>query len=89
MDRTLSVSWTKLTLLNENPPPGFLWPGGRLTKIQATTRPDFLLPEMWIGMSKAAKKQGWAVEKPKLDSPRKLRSMYFIDPKDEEHQETF
>ena len=49
VDRTFSVSWTKFTLLNEKPPPGFLWPGGRLTKIQATTRPDFLLPQMWIG----------------------------------------
>ena len=31
--------------------------GVRLTKIQATTRPDYLWPEIWIGMSKAAKKK--------------------------------
>ena len=39
-------------------------------------------------MSKAAKKQDWAVEKPKLDNAGKLRGIYFIDPEDEEHKET-
>ena len=59
-DRTLSDSWTgftKFALLNEKPLSGSLWSGRRLTKIQATTRPDCLWPEIWIGMSKAAKKQ--------------------------------
>ena len=46
-----------------------------LTKIQATTRPDYLWLEIWIGMSKAAQKekQERAVEKPKVDNARKLR----------------
>ena len=50
----------------------------RLTKIQATTRPHYLWPEIWIGMSKAAKKQEQqerAIEKPES----KLRGIYFID----------
>ena len=45
MDRTLSDSWTgfkKFTLLNEKPPPGYIWSGeDRLPKIQATTRPGY------------------------------------------------
>ena len=65
---TLSDSWTgftKFTLLSEKPLPRFLW---RLTRIQATTRPDYLWPEIWIGMSEAVKnqeKQECAIEKTK------------------------
>ena len=68
-----------------------MWSAERLTKIQATTRPDFLWPEIWIGISKAVKKQekqAWAVEKPKLDNARKLKGIYFVDPEDEEYKET-
>ena len=59
----------------------------RLTKIQATTRPDCLWLESWIDTSKAAKKQDkqeWAIEEPKLDSGRKLKGVYFIDREAEE-----
>ena len=55
-------------------------PGERLTKIQATTRPDYLWPETWSGMSKAAqkkKKQQWATEKPKLDNARNTERRVF------------
>ena len=45
----------QFTLLSEKPPEGFLWSGGRLTKQQATSRPDYLWPEPWRGMSKNAK----------------------------------
>ena len=47
---------------------GKMWPGGGLTKMQATARPDYLWPEIWIGSWKAAEKQekqDWAMEKPK------------------------
>ena len=57
----------------------FIWSRERLTKIQATTRPDYLWAEIWIGMSKAAQKkekQEWAIEKPELDNARKLRGIY-------------
>ena len=44
-----------------------MWSGaGRVTKIQATSRPDYLWPEIWIGMSKAVvdkEEQEWAFEK--------------------------
>ena len=55
--------------------------------------PDLIIcwPEIWIGTSKGAKKQGkqdWALEKPKLDNAQKLRGIYFIYPEDEEFKET-
>ena len=84
--RDLSDSWTgfpQFTLLSEKPPEGYKWSGMRLTKRQATSRPDHLWPELWRGMSKNAKlreKHKWAIEKPKLDNARKLRGIYFVDP---------
>ena len=64
---------------------------GRLTKRQATSRPDQSWPELWRGMSRNAKlreKHKWAIEKPKLDNARRLRGIYFIDPEDKEFKET-
>ena len=63
----------------------------RLTKRQATSRPDHLWPELWRGMSKNAElreKHEWAIEKPKLDNARRLRGIFFIDPEDKEFKET-
>ena len=60
-----SLYWTK------NLQMGAHGPGERLTRIQATWRPDHLSPEIWLGMWKAAQrreKQQWAIEKPKLDN---------------------
>ena len=91
--RDLSDSWTgftQFTLLSEKPPEGYMWSGERLTKRQATSRPDHLWPELWRGMSKNAKlreKHKWAIEKPKLDNARRLRGIYFIDPEDMEFKE--
>ena len=68
-----------------------MWSCGRLTKRQATSRPDHLWPELWRGMSKNAKlreKHKWAIEKPKLHNARRLRGIYFIDPEDKEFKET-
>ena len=68
----------------------FVIQGKGLTKIQATTRPDYVWPEIWSGMSKAAEKkekQEWTIEKPKLDNARKLRDIYFIKPEDGEYKE--
>ena len=84
--RDLSGSWTgftQFTLSKEKPPEGYMWSWERLTKRQATSRPDHLWPELWRGMSKNAElreKHKWAIEKPKLDNARKLRGIYFIDP---------
>ena len=55
--------WTgfkKFTTLYEKAPTGYMWSEERLTKIQATTRPDHLSPEMWSGMSTAAQRRGKA-----------------------------
>ena len=90
----MSDSWTgftQFTLLEEKPPDRFLWSGVRLTKRQATSRPDHLLPELWRGLARNAKlreKHKWAIEKPKLDNARRLRGIYFIDPEDKEFKET-
>ena len=89
----LSDSWrgfTKFTLLKETHPKGYMWSGKRWTKIQTTTRPDYVWPEVWTKIGEAAqnrKKQEWAKEKTKLDNARKLRGIYFIDPDDEEYSE--
>ena len=64
-----------------------MWSGRGLTKIQATTRPDHVWPEVWAKIGEAAQnreKQEWAKEKPKLNNARRLRGTYFIDPDDEE-----
>ena len=92
--RDLSDSWTgftQFTLLDEKPPDGYTWSGGRLTRKQVTSRPDHLWPELWKSMGKNAKlkeKQKWAEEKIHLDNARKLRGIYFIDPEDKEYKET-
>ena len=92
--RDVSDSWTGLTqftLLDEKPPDGYMWSGGRLTKRQATSRPDHLWPDHWAKLGRNAKlkeKQKWSIEKPKLDNARRLRGIYFIDPEDKELKET-
>ena len=68
-----------------------MWSGGRLTKIQTTTRPDHVWPEVWTKIGKAAQnreEQEWKNEKPKLDNARRLRGIYFIDPDDQDYKET-
>ena len=66
---------TPFTLLSEKPPEGYIWSGVRLTKRQATSRPDHLWPELWRGMSKNAKlreKHQWAIDKSKLNNAIKI-----------------
>ena len=63
----------------------------RLTRIQTTSRPDNVWPDMWKHMSDAANrkaKQKSAVEKPKLNNARQLRGIYFIDLEDDEFKLT-
>ena len=63
----------------------------RLTKRQATSRPDHLCPELWEKMGRNVKlkeSQKWSHEKPQLDNAQKLRGIYFIDPEDKEFKET-
>ena len=68
-----------------------MWSGGRLTRKQLTSKPDYLWPELWTKLGRNAQlkeRQKWSHEKPKLDNARKLRRIYFIDPEDEEFKET-
>ena len=56
-NRSLSDSWegfTKFTLLKEKPPKGFLWSRRRLTKIQASTRPENVWLKVWTQFLRAA-----------------------------------
>ena len=79
LNRSLSDSWkvfTKFTLLKEKTPKENVWSGERLTKVQTTSRPDHVWPEVWTKIGKAAQnreKQEWKNEKPKLDNVRRLR----------------
>ena len=55
--RDLSDSWTgftQFTLLSEKSPDGYMWSGWRLTKRQATSRPDHLWPELWTKLARNA-----------------------------------
>ena len=78
-NRSLSDSWsrfTKFTLLKEKLPKGKkMWSRRRLTKIQATTRPESVawsVDQNWKASQKRDK-QEWAMEKPKLDNSRRWR----------------
>ena len=85
------TGFTQFTQLEEKPPEGHMWSGGRLTKLKTTSKPDHLWPEIWKSMGRNAKlkeKHQWSHEQPKLDNARKLRGIYFIDPEDEEFKET-
>ena len=68
--RDLSDSWTGFTQFTrcEKHPEGYMWSGERLTKRQATSRPDHLWPELWTKLGRNAQqreKHKWAIEKPK------------------------
>ena len=87
---TSRTGFTRFTILDEKPPDGYTWSGRRLTRIEKTSRPDTLWPEIWKDMSDASKrkeKQKWAIEKPRLHKARKLRGIYFFDQADEEFKD--
>ena len=91
----MSDSWTgftQFTLLDVKNPDGCVWSGERLTKRQATSRPDHLWPELWTKLGRNAQlkeRQKWSHEKTKLHNARRLRGIYFIDLEDKEFKETF
>ena len=91
--RDLSDPWTgftQFTLLEEKPPNGYMWSGGRLTRKQPTSRLDHLWPELWDKMGKNAKlkeKQNWSHEKLHQENARLLQGIYF-SPEDKEFKET-
>ena len=66
-------------------------PGERLRKLQETSRPENMWPEVRSKMSKYFRKKRKTVldkEKPNLDSARKLRGISSVDPEDMEFKET-
>ena len=68
-------SFTKYTPLKEENSQNIYVVRERLTKIQTTTRPDHVWPEVWTKIGKAAQnleKQELGREKPKLDYARRL-----------------
>ena len=89
-NRELSDAWTsftRFTVLDEKPPEGYTWSGGRLTRKQKISRPDNVWPDIWKRMSDAAIRkamQKWAIAKPKFDNARRLRGIHFIEPEDED-----
>ena len=51
----------------------------------------WLLEYRWVKLGRNAMLKGkhkWSDEKPKLDSDRRLRGIYFIDPEDKKFKET-
>ena len=48
------TGFTKFTLLKEEHHKGYMWSGWRLSKVQTTTRPDHVWPEVWTKIDKAA-----------------------------------
>ena len=93
-NRSLSDSrkgFTKSTLLNEKLPKRYMWCARRLTKVQMTTRPAHVWPEVWSKIGKAAQnrgKQAWENEMPKLDNARRLGGINFNDPDGQDYKET-
>ena len=92
--RDLSDSWTgftQCTSLKEKPPDGYMWSGWRLTKRQATSRPDHLWLEIWRSMLRNSKNEREAklaqVKDQSLENARRLRGIYFIEPGDEEFKD--
>ena len=59
--------------------------------VQTTTRPDHGCLEIRTQIGEATQKrekQEWANEKPKLENTRRTTGIYFIDPQDQEYEET-
>ena len=93
--RHLSNSWkgfTKLTLLKEKPPKGYMWSGERLSKIQTTTTPDHVLCVQKFGRKmvkplRIENNRNGQEQNPKLDNARTTRGIHFVDPDDEAYKE--
>ena len=67
-----------------------MWSRVTLTRVQTTTRPDHVWPEVWTKIGKAAQtreKQEWAKEKTKKSNARKTERIYFHDSDDREYSE--
>ena len=76
-NRTLSGDWTGTTIfhiLRPEPPHGWEWQSGRLTKTMVTTRSPTIWPGVWQMMSQKQRQQSresWEVLKRKVSAERK------------------
>ena len=80
----------KFTLLKEKPPEGYMWSWRRLTEIQTTTRPDYVWPEVWTKIGKAAQnreKQKMGERETEAWQCSKAERDLFLDPDDKEYSE--
>ena len=89
----MSDSWTdfiQFTQLDEKSTDGYIWIEERLTKRQATSRPDYLFRTLdEIDKKYLAEEEAEiTIEKSKLDNTRRLRGIYYIDSEDKENKET-
>ena len=68
--------------INEKPYDGYVWSGERLTKIQATTRPDHLWPETWSSVSTAAQKKRTTAmgNRPRVGNARQFKGIHSVEP---------
>ena len=79
---TRHVQRRQLQLLKPPAKDGHKWVMGRLTKIQKTTRPDNLWPEIWKRLGKKQKQQeikNWEEESAARDAARKKRGIDKIE----------
>ena len=90
-NRALSDSWrgkTVFYILRKPPPPGWTYIYGRKTKLQQTTRPGNLWPEVWKGMSKAQKRRArinWVDIAKRQKEARDSRGIYVVPADDKEY----
>jgi hypothetical protein len=79
--RALSNPWkgkTVFHILRPPAPPGYRWVESRLTKLQQTTRPDSIWPEVWQSLSKKQKQveiAKWELDRVKRDEARTKRGI--------------
>ena len=82
---SLSSPWTgktMFTLLRPDPPAGMKWAAGRLTRIQATTRPDSIWPEIWTSLSKKNKQieiDKWSKENAEGEEARRKQGISKVE----------
>ena len=75
------------TSLDPNPHQGYSWVEGRLTRVQKTTRPDSVWPEVWRTLSRKEKAKAikaFRVESQRRETQRAKGGIYFVP--DEEIQ---
>ena len=88
---TMSSKWigsTVFDILRQKPKDGYTWVDGRETKIQKTTRPGNIRPEVWPNMSKADKQKAianWETEGKAREEARSKRGLHHVPDEDKDY----